>query len=146
MRKVFLLIGSLLLFCSAAFSQAPVVAAWNVSFTFDGGTTVHQMRFVQFSDRTGIFRFPAATATDRAAFPAVWDRPDPLFLSFSREVQLGSDGPSGTLMFKSRIRSTARLTGAAIFVSDIPAPPGGPSPFLTRFGTFTAVPAAATTP
>jgi hypothetical protein len=146
MGRTLLVIGLLVLFCSAGFSQAPVVAAWNVNFTFDGGTTIHQMRFVQLGDRTGIFRFPAATATERAAFPAVWDRPDPLFLAFSGEVQLGTDGPSRTLMFKSRIRSTARLTGAAIFASDIPAPPGGPSPFLMRFGTFTAVPANATTP
>ncbi|MBV9669456.1 MAG: hypothetical protein JOZ43_00745 [Acidobacteriales bacterium] len=141
MRRMILIFAALLAFSLPAFSQT-AVGAWNVTFSLESGDA-QQLRFVAFSDHTGVFRFPTPSATAApSAFPAVWARPNPTVLNFSGEVRMEIPNcctPSGTLVFKSGRTTAARMTGFVVFVAD-----GQPPALAVHYGTFTAVPAVVT--
>ena len=122
------------------------VAGWNVSYTLISPTTTtsRQLVFISYSNGTGSFRLigPRTTWTTTTLFPAVWDRVTNDFISFSSEVEFPIGNccrETGTLIFKGNTSVTGVITGAAIFVTNMPATTP-PLPYAVRTGTFVATP------
>lgn len=136
-----------------AFSQTkeesilPVpVAGWNVQFNLlgpTGATTSRQLLFMSFSDGTGSFRILGPrTWTTQTLFPAVWNRVTTDFISFSGEAEFPIGNccrETGTLIFKGSTSQTGVISGAVIFVTNVPGT-GTPTPYVIRTGTFVATP------
>jgi hypothetical protein len=128
-------------------SHAALVAVWDISYSFDNATTVtRQIRFVQYSNGTGLFMpanvLPTTTSSLRAGNRALWDMPQPFFLSFSGEVRLPSSNTTetGTLAFKAINGNTGLLHGRVIFIQNNAGPLTTPTNLYTlRTGTFTAI-------
>jgi hypothetical protein len=136
-------------FCAAQSAEAPgaapVMGAWDVTFTWTGSNAAQKLLFIALIDGTGTFRMvgPRATNQTPLTHPAVWTRPAQGFMSFTAEVALQTATccrETGTLLFKGmQTTNGGVISGRAMFVNDfsVVATPG---PFQTRVGTFTAVP------
>ncbi|QQS33676.1 MAG: hypothetical protein IPM50_03585 [Acidobacteriota bacterium] len=137
-------------------SPAALVAIWDINYTFDNTTTVtRQIRFIQYANGTGLFMpanaLPTTTSNLRAGNRALWDMPQPFFLSFSGEVRLpvSNTTETGTLVFKAINGNTGLLHGRVVFVQNNAGPATTPTNLYSiRTGTFTAiqVPITTTTP
>lgn len=145
---ILILFGSIFAFSqrknSELSSAAPVVGAWEVTFTWTGSNASQKLVFIALGDGTGSFRIvgPRASTQVPATHPAVWTNPAVGFKSFTAEVALQTSNccrETGTLLFKGVHTSNGTIGGRAMFVSDfsVVATPGA---FQTRVGTFTAVP------
>ena len=169
MKKCVSLVFVISLFTISAFTQkvaeaesttptptATLVTVWDISYTLDSTTSVtRQIRFIQYPNNTGAFvtgNIVPTTASDlRSGSRALWDMPQPFFLSFSGEVRLpaGNTTETGTLIFKAINGNTGLLHGRVVFVQNNAGPATTPTNLYTiRTGTFTAVqvPVTTTTP
>jgi len=151
--KAVLLCCLIFSFALNAFAQtkaeggSPVpVAGWSVSYTLMSTTTTtaRQLVFISYSNGTGSFRLigPRTTWTPTMLFPAVWDRVTNNFISFSSEVEFPVGNccrETGTLIFKGNTSQTGVISGAAIFVTNVPSTTTT-GPYVIRTGTFIATP------
>jgi hypothetical protein len=126
--------------------SAPV-AIWNVTYSFDNAPTVtRNIRFIQYANGTGLFMLantlPTTTSNVRNGNRALWDMPQPFFLSFSGEVRLPSSNimETGTLAFKVINGNTGLLNGKVIFVQNNASVTTTPNNMYSiRTGVFSAV-------
>lgn len=145
---ILILFGSIFAFSqrksSEVSSAAPIIGAWDVTFTWEESNYSQKLVFIAVAGGTGSFRIvgPRITTQPPLVHPAVWARPFTGFMSFSGEVEFPRGNccrETGTLLFKGVQASNGTINGRAMFIHDISvvATPGA---FQTRVGTFTAVP------
>lgn len=136
-------------------TPTPAVTVWDITYSLDPLPVTREIRFVQFPNGTGVFvtgnLVPTTASNIRSGSRAVWDMPQPFFLSFSGEVRLpvGNTNETGTLVFKAINGNTGLLHGRVVFVQNNAGPLTTPGNLYTiRTGTFTAVqvPIIPTTP
>jgi hypothetical protein len=136
-------------------TPVPQILVWDISYSIEPLTVVRQIRFIQYPNNTGAFVtgnvVPTTASNLRSGSRALWDMPQPFFLSFSGEVRLpvGNTNETGTLVFKAINGNTGLLNGQVVFVQNNAGPLTTPGNLYTiRTGTFTAVqvPIVPTTP
>jgi hypothetical protein len=122
------------------------VTVWDITYSIEPLTVTRQIRFVQYPNNTGAFVtgniVPTTASSLRSGSRALWDMPQPSFLSFSGEVRLpvGNTTETGTLVFKAINGNTGTLSGQVIFLQNNAGPlTTSGNLYIIRTGTFTAV-------